>query len=84
MPSGFQLLTSFPNGFPLPLPPSILANDELEDIRSMYEFMDDSNKHWWESFFSDQTSKHPTQEHMDQFNEFWDFQVTEQIQNIET
>jgi len=43
---GFQLLTSYPNGFPLPLPPSILTNDELKDIPSMYEFMYDSNKHW--------------------------------------
>jgi len=81
---GFQLLTSYPNGFPLPLPPSILASDDLKDIPSMYEYMDDSNKHWWESFILDQTSIHPTQELMEQFNnDFWDFHVAEQIENIE-
>jgi hypothetical protein len=50
---GYQLLSSYPTDFPLPLPPSVLTNEELKDIPSMFEFMDDSNKHWWETFISD-------------------------------
>jgi len=46
--------------------------------------MDDSNKRWWESFISDQTSIHPSQEVMEQFNfDFWLPDVDQQIQNIE-
>jgi len=86
---GVQLMSSYPNNIPNILPPFLLPSDDLKDIPSMYEFMDDTNKHWWESFLLDQTITHPSQEIMEEFNlNFWvtdvvnipEVQITEDIQ----
>lgn len=69
---GYQLLSSFPEGYPQILLPSLLENKDLKDIPSMYDFMDETNKHWWESFISNQSAFHLSLEETRMYNDnFW-------------
>ena len=82
---GFQLLHSYPIGKPISIPPPEFSHEDLKDIPSMYQFMDENNQNWWKSFFQDQKIIQPSKEYMTRFDEdFWlninDHQIDEDIQ----
>ena len=69
---GYQLLHSYPTGKPKSILPPKFSKEDLKDIPSMFQFMDESNQTWWKKFIQDQSIIHPTNEYITRFDDdFW-------------